>query len=184
MENNLDENDAGSAQQEPQLRIGAQNRVGAQGRTNGHKLNVRGKGVVSVLSVAASALAVICFVTGRTTLSDFVSPAHSAASPPVVSAASTRTQTEQLFSRAAFFVHYGHLPGRGTDDYDADDTEDDRQSLIAGLESYIASAPGGLPGKAGAAGRKSLARAQSLRQALTEMKPGNPFKLPKLPQLP
>ena len=176
MDDNLDGKDAGSERKEPPLRIGA------GGSRNAGKPNSRGTGVVSVLSLAASAPAVICFVTGHTTLSSFLSPS-SALPAPMVSAAPTQTQTEQLFSQAAFFVHYGHLPGRGSDDYDADDIEDDRQRLIAELESYIVSVPVGPPGKAGAVVRESLARAQSLRHALAEMKPSSLFKQPQLPKL-
>ncbi len=139
-------------------------------------MNSKGIGVVSVLSLAASALAVICFVTGRTTLSDFVAPHSSPASaasapspaPAPVSAGPSAVQTEQMLSQVAFFVHYNHLPGHGTDDYDADDTEQDRQTLIAQLEMYIAFASDKPQEK------KRLTRAQVLRHLLGQMHPAAP----------
>ena len=132
-------------------------------------MNSKDKSVVSVLSVAASALALICFVTGRTSLSSFVSPQLSPASspitPPSTSAGSSTSaaQTESTLTQAAFFVHFHHLPGHGTDDYEADDTEQDRQNLITALETYIASASDKPQEK------KRLARAQDLRHQLGVM---------------
>ena len=131
-------------------------------------MNSKDKSVVSVLSVAASALALICFVTGRTSLSSFVSPqsspvsAPSPATTPTSSTPST-AQTESILTQAAFFVHFHHLPGHGTDDYEADDTEQDRQNLITALETYIASASDKPQEK------KRLARAQDLRHQLGVM---------------
>lgn len=146
-----------------------------------HAMNTKDRNVVSVLSLAASAIAVICFVTGRTSLSDFT-PGRSAAAPASVVSLPSRppapinpvvqsAQTEQMLAQAAFFVHYGHLPGHGTDDYDADDTENDRQKLIGDLETFIASASVGLAQKDNSQQKKQLARAQSLHHALGQMKP-------------
>ncbi len=138
-------------------------------------MNSKDIGVVSVMSLAASALAVICFVSGRTKLSDFVAP-HSApaAAPPALSsppaaqnAGTSPAETEKMLSQAAFFVHYGHLPGHGTEDYDADDTEQDRQILVSKLETYIASAPDQPQEK------KRLAHAQNLCHLLGQMHPAN-----------
>ena len=136
-------------------------------------MDKKDRSVVSVLSLAASAIALICFITGRTTLWDFLSP-HSApasASParaasPVPAAPSFSTaETEKTLSQAAFFVHFGHLPGHGTDDYDADDTEEDRQKLVGVLETYVAAAQNQPKEKA------RLARAQALLHQLGKMRP-------------
>ena len=139
-------------------------------------MDSKDKSVVSVLSLAASAIAVICFVTGRSTLSDFLSP-HPAsataprflttpgASGPVSASPSMAEQTEQMLVQTAFFIHEGHPAGRGGDDYDADDHEDDRQKLISSLERYIVAAQR-LPQERG-----RLARAEALLRQLNKMHP-------------
>ena len=136
-------------------------------------MNSKGVGVVSVLSLAASALAVVCFVTGRTTLSDFVAPHSSPASaasapisaPAPVSAGPSAGQTERMLTQAAFSCITITFQGHGTDDYDADDTEQDRQTLITQLETYIAFASDKPQEK------KRLTRAQGLRHLLGQMHP-------------
>ena len=132
-------------------------------------MNSKDKGVVSVLSLAASAIALICFVTGRSTLSDFVSPHTASPSPSSAPGSAPASpapvaQTEQTLTQAAFFVHYGHPPGRGGDDYDPDDRESDRQKLVGALETYVAAAQS-LPQE-----RSRLARAQALLHQLSKVR--------------
>ena len=142
-------------------------------------MDKKDKNVVSVLSLAASAIALICFITGRTTLWDFLSPHSAPASAAPVQAASaappasgpSTAETEKTLSQAVFFVHFGHLPGHGTDDYDADDTEADRQTLVSDLETYVAAAQNHPKEKA------RRARAQTLLHQLGKMHPA-PVTIP------